>query len=102
MNTDENLQRIGCCPSRRNRSRARVRFFAVFSLVSVVMSRAAEPSANLSEQSNWADFVETNFPFFSSALDARKLGRELPADNLTPRGIILNLGSDCWACFDTD
>jgi len=26
----------------------------------------------------------------------------LPADNLTPRGLILNLGHDCWACFDTD
>lgn len=23
-------------------------------------------------------------------------------DNLTPRGLILNLGHDCWACFDTD
>ena len=25
-----------------------------------------------------------------------------PAHNLTPRGLILNLGEDCWACFDTD
>ena len=66
------------------------------------MSPAAEPSANPSPQAPWADFVETNFPFFSSVLDARQLGHELPADNLTPRGIILNLGSDCWACFDTD
>ncbi|MDB6024188.1 MAG: hypothetical protein JWM68_411 [Verrucomicrobiales bacterium] len=53
-------------------------------------------------KSAWADFVETNFPFFSSTLDARKLGHELPADNLTARGIILNLGNNCWACFDTD
>src|SRR5438132_13765071 len=50
----------------------------------------------------WADFVETNFPFSSSVLDARKLGDGLPADNLTPRGIVLNLGNECWACFDTD
>ncbi|HEY2953542.1 MAG TPA: DUF6797 domain-containing protein, partial [Verrucomicrobiae bacterium] len=50
----------------------------------------------------WADYVETNFPFFSSTLDARKLGAGWPADNLTPRGLILNLGHDCWACFDTD
>jgi len=50
----------------------------------------------------WGGFVETNFPFFSSALDARKLGYGLPTNNLTPRGLILNLGYDCWACFDTD
>ncbi|MCI0536560.1 MAG: c-type cytochrome [Verrucomicrobiales bacterium] len=50
----------------------------------------------------WADFVENNFPFFSSTLDARKLGNGCPEDNLTPRGLILNLGLDCWACFDTD
>ena len=49
-----------------------------------------------------APWVETNFPFFSSVLDARKSGAAFPADNLTPRGIVLNLGQDCWACFDPD
>src|SRR6266487_2467900 len=81
---------------------APVCFFAIELFVSAIRSPAAERSARPSEQANWADFVETNFPFFSSVLDARKLGHELPADNLTPRGILLNLGSDCWACFDTD
>ncbi len=47
-------------------------------------------------------WVETNFPFFSSVLDARKAGPSFPSDNLTPRGIVLNLGQDCWACFDPD
>ncbi|MEO8429017.1 MAG: DUF6797 domain-containing protein [Verrucomicrobiota bacterium] len=50
----------------------------------------------------WGDVVETNFPFFSSVLDARKLGEGLSSENLTPRGIVLNLGNQCWACFDTD
>ena len=50
----------------------------------------------------WATFVEQDFPFFSSVLDARKLGHGWPTNNLTPRGLILNLGNDCWACFDTD
>src|ERR1041384_2872708 len=54
------------------------------------------------ERAAWGDFVETNFPFFSSVLDARHLGQEWPSNNLTPRGIILNLGHGCWACFDTD
>ncbi len=50
----------------------------------------------------WGDFVEADFPFFSSVLDAREAGEGLPKDNLTPRGLILNLGHNLWACFDTD
>ena len=53
-------------------------------------------------QYQWGDWVEKDFPFFSSALDARDAGEVFPKDNLTPRGIILNLGHDLWACFDTD
>jgi len=52
--------------------------------------------------SPWGDFVEKDFPFFSSVLDAREVGEGFPKDNLTPRGIILNLGHNLWACFDTD
>ncbi|MEW6306965.1 MAG: DUF6797 domain-containing protein [Verrucomicrobiota bacterium] len=52
--------------------------------------------------SPWAEWVEPNFPFYSSILDARKAGPEFPTNNLTPRGLVLNLGGDCWACFDTD
>ncbi|HRE80338.1 MAG TPA: c-type cytochrome [Opitutaceae bacterium] len=49
-----------------------------------------------------APWVEPEFPFFSSVLDARKSGADIAPDNLTPRGLILNLGEDCWACFDLD
>ena len=52
--------------------------------------------------SSLGDFVEKDFPFFSSVLDARDVGEGFPKDNLTPRGIILNLGHNLWACFDTD
>jgi cytochrome c551/c552 len=52
--------------------------------------------------SPWGDFVEKDFPFFSSVLDAREVGEGFPKDNLTPRGIVLNLGHNLWACFDTD
>jgi glucose/arabinose dehydrogenase/mono/diheme cytochrome c family protein len=52
--------------------------------------------------SPWADWVEPQFPFFSSILDARKAGDGFPTNNLTPRGLVLNLGHDLWACFDTD
>lgn len=65
----------------------------------VVLAGARAPVNALTVNTNW---VEADFPFFSSVLDARKLGGGLPADNLTPRGIVLNLGHDCWACFDPD
>ncbi len=52
--------------------------------------------------SPWGDFLEKDFPFFSSVLDAREVGEGFPKDNLTPRGIVLNLGNNLWACFDTD
>lgn len=50
----------------------------------------------------WADWVEGDFPFFSSVLDCRDIGEGFPRDNLTPRGLILNLGHNLWACFDLD
>ncbi len=62
---------------------------------------AADPSKkNVYPPQPWASWVEPDFPFFSSILDARREG--LGANNLTPRGIILKLDHDCWVCFDTD
>jgi len=52
--------------------------------------------------SPWGDFVEADFPFFSSVLDGRDLGEGFPKDNLTPRGLVLNLGNNIWACYDLD
>ena len=63
---------------------------------------ARRPSQAPAAPSPWADFVEPDFPFYSSVLDARALGAGWPDDNLTPRGLVLNLGHDLWACFDTD
>lgn len=61
-----------------------------------------QPAKKADVKSPWGDFVEKDFPFFSSVMDARKIGDGWPTNNLTPRGLILNLGNDCWACFDTD
>lgn len=58
--------------------------------------------ASAGKPSPWGDWVEKDFPFFSSVLDARDVGEGFPKDNLTPRGLILNLGHNVWACFDTD
>ena len=48
----------------------------------------------------WGNWVEADFPFFSSVLDVRRDGPG--KNNLTPRGLIIKLPNDCWACFDTD
>src|SRR5262245_5471100 len=55
-----------------------------------------------SAPSPWTEWVEPEFPFFSSILDARQAGAGLQTNNLTPRGLVLNLGNNLWACFDTD
>ena len=52
--------------------------------------------------SPWAEWVEPDFPFFSSVLDAGRAGPGLPTSNLTPRGLIVNLGQGHWVGFDTD
>lgn len=50
----------------------------------------------------WAPWVEKDFPFFSSSLDLRTKGADEKPWNVVPRGLILNLGHDCWVCFDTE
>lgn len=48
------------------------------------------------------DFVERDFPFISTSLDARDLGQFFPDDNLVARGLAFPLGDNVYACFDTD
>ncbi len=80
-------------------------------VTAAVLARGAEssPSRKAAKEASaakgvaeWAPFVEPDFPFFSSVLDARDMHTGWPTNNLTPRGLILNLGNDCWVCFDTD
>ncbi len=90
-----------------NSARSGLRFLcALVPALFALAGRAAESPPDQPETApaggSWSDFVETNFPFFSSVLDARTAAPALSANNLTPRGIVLNLGNDCWACFDTD
>ena len=75
---------------------------ALLALVSAGPRGTAQVPQAPTLPSPWAEWVEPDFPFFSSVLDARSAGPGLPADNLTPRALILNLGNDHWAAFDTD
>ncbi|MDZ7690937.1 MAG: DUF6797 domain-containing protein [Balneolaceae bacterium] len=47
-------------------------------------------------------FVEPDFPFITTSIDARKLGPGFPSDNVTTRCLALQLGNEAYACFDTD
>lgn len=47
-------------------------------------------------------FVEADFPFISTSLDARKLGAGFPAGNQAARTLAIRLGDSAYVCFDTD
>jgi len=64
-------------------------------------SPSQQPSVTPSV-SPWAEWIEPDAPFFSSVLDAGRAGPAFPARNLTPRGLVLNLGRGHWVGFDTD
>lgn len=59
-------------------------------------------TANNFENLGLNAFVEPEFPFFSTYLDARDLGQGFPGDNVVARGLALQLGPSAYACFDTD
>ena len=61
--------------------------------------QTSRPPAAALTTANW---VEPDFPFFSSVVDARRAGAAFPSDNLTPRALVLRVGSDVWAAFDVD
>ena len=71
-------------------------------LLAALTAYAAEPKKKTVkyDPQPWGDWVEADFPFFSSILDARRDGSG--KNNLTPRGLIIKLPNECWACFDTD
>lgn len=79
-------------------------FYLIIATICSLLRAFGEPLLSQTPKpiTPWGDFVESDFPFFSSPLDARKLGQAFPTNNLTPRGIVLNLGNGVWACMDVD
>ncbi len=47
-------------------------------------------------------FVEEDFPYITTSLDARNIGASFPGDNVSARGLAIQLGNDSYACFDMD
>jgi hypothetical protein len=50
----------------------------------------------------WGEFVEPGFPYVSATVDARSIEGGALEDNLIVRGVIVFLGDDTYACYDTD
>lgn len=60
------------------------------------------PKPAVQPERDWGPWVEPGTPFISSVLDVRRADPALPADNLTPRGLVLPAGDGQWLAFDTD
>ncbi|MEX2367859.1 MAG: DUF6797 domain-containing protein [Balneolaceae bacterium] len=73
----------------------------------ILLTSACEQKTPVISENNFheaeiAPFVEPDFPFITTSVDARDLGAAFPDDNITPRCLALQLGNDAYACFDTD
>lgn len=51
---------------------------------------------------SWGPIVESEFPFLGTVIDARRAGTIVATNNLTARGLALNLGHNIWFGFDLD
>lgn len=80
------------------------RIVIVIAVVGALAAGARLPASVVNQKppDKVGDWVEPDFPFFSSIVDARKAGAGLPSNNLTPRGLVLRVGAHTWAAFDVD
>ncbi|MFC4871758.1 DUF6797 domain-containing protein [Negadavirga shengliensis] len=89
-------------PFRRRLSNTPLQFIILcILLISACREEPTITSVNFEEE-EFADFVEPDFPYITTSMDARALGAGFPDDNISARSIALRLGNDAYACFDTD
>ena len=50
----------------------------------------------------WGEFVEPGFPYVASTIDGRSVQGGDQPDNLVVRGVVVFLGNETYACYDTD
>jgi cytochrome c2 len=75
--------------------------FSALLLISACKKEELIESVNFEEE-GFADFVENDFPYITTSMDARNLGGGFPDDNISPRVLAMRLGDGAYACFDTD
>nr|MBI1231640.1 c-type cytochrome [Cytophagales bacterium] len=75
-----------------------------FFLVVLAISCKEEPRIESVDftQIEFADFVEPDFPYITTSMDARTLGAGFPEDNISARVLAMQLGDSAYACFDPD
>ena len=54
------------------------------------------------DEPDFAHFLEPGFPFAEIVVDARQLGGEFPADNLSPRALVVRLAENTYLAYDMD
>ena len=54
------------------------------------------------KESEFSHFLEPSFPFCGITVDARKLGKGFPNDNLVPRGLVVRLDKETYIAYDMD
>ncbi|MFT4546519.1 MAG: hypothetical protein ACI9UA_003937, partial [Pseudoalteromonas tetraodonis] len=77
-------------------------FLPALSFLLTIGIAEAKPDQKEGKQSEFAHFLEADFPFAEIVVDARSLGQGFPEDNLTPRGLVVRLGKDTYIAYDTD
>ncbi|MEN8737337.1 MAG: DUF6797 domain-containing protein [Akkermansiaceae bacterium] len=66
----------------------------ISSLLALGFAKAKDPTFD--------HFLEPGFPFCEITVDARKLGKGFPKDNLIPRGLVVRVAQDTYVAYDTD
>lgn len=54
------------------------------------------------DQVEFADFVEPDFPYITTSIDARDLGKRFPTDNISARALAVKVGETAYMAFDPD
>ncbi|MCC5938197.1 MAG: c-type cytochrome [Lunatimonas sp.] len=54
------------------------------------------------DQVEFGDFVEPDFPYITTSIDARELGSGFPTDNISARALAIKVGDRAYASFDPD
>lgn len=78
--------------------------YSLFVLLIGLCTNAATTYAQRAPDSSFefAEFVEPDFPFITTTLDAGTIGDPFPERNIAVRCLVLMLGNDTYACFDMD
>lgn len=92
-------------PAKRRFLAGAMSMFALAALAALA-GCAGEPAelagAEIYEIAPIADFVEPDFPFITTTIDARELDRTLPDDNGVPRAVVVLLEDSNYVAFDPD